>query len=370
MQPAITSRSGGEFGNVRYTQAQLDQFLAAHERFQRREPRGRRAVMKFLSARGLDFSRRLLADADFTGADLREARLVLANFERAALYCADLRSADARGANLHRADLRGCCLRDANLSGARLDQADMREAILAREDQEKEIHLGGWSGGPRGRKSRYQALAVDFTNCSMKGAKLAQSKLKGANFSGALLKGADLSGAVLDGARFDGAVLIDVDMTGASIDPAALANCVLPPSQSALQRIDELKGRLAAADRWRVTDGAEGRPAVLDREDLRILGAVFETARLTALSARHVCAIGVSFKGAQLQAANFEGADLRDADFSGADLRGACLRDANLSHARFKGADLRPLVLPSGDRPVDLEGATYQESALTLSLRD
>ncbi len=370
MQNANTSRSSSEFGNVRYSQAQLDQFLVAHERFQRREPRGRRAVMRFLKARGLDFSRRLLIDADFTGADLREARLVLANFESATLFCADLRQADARGANLRRADLRGCSLRDANLSSARLDEADMREAVLVREDPEKEVQLGGWSPPARAQKGRFQTFAVDFTNCSMKGAKLGLAKLKGANFSGALLNGADLSGAVLDDARFDGAVLTGVDMSGVRIHPLALAKCVMPPSQTALQRVAELKGRLAAAARWLATDGAEGRPAVLDGEDLRTLDVAFENARLTALSAKEACAIGVCFKGAQLQAANFEKADLRDADFSGADLRGACLRGANLSHARFEGADLRPLPLPSGDRSVDLAEATYLESAFASSLRE
>jgi uncharacterized protein YjbI with pentapeptide repeats len=369
MQRADSSRSG-EFGGVRYTQAQLDQFLAAHERFLRREPRGRRAIMRFLSARGLDFGRRLLADADFTGADLREARLVLANFERAALYCADLRSVDARGANLQRADLRGCSLRDANLAGARLDHADMREAVLVRDDPEQELQLGGWSPPGRTQKSRFQTFAVDFTNCSMKGAMLGQAKLKGANFSGALLNGADLSGAVLDDAKFDGAVLTGVDMSKVRIDPRVLAKCVLPPSQSALDRAIELKARLAAADRWLATDGAEGHPAALDGEDLRTLGPAFENARLTAFSARRACGIGVWFKGAQLQAANFDNADLRDADFSGADLRGASFRGANLSHARFAGADLRPLPLASGDRPVDLTEATYLESAFATSLRE
>ena len=368
MQQASASRPGGGFGNVRYTQAQLDQFLSAHERFHRREPRGRRAVMRFLTARGLDFSRRVLVDADFTGADLCEARLVLANFERATLFCADLRQADAHGANLHRADLRGCSLRDANLSAARLDEADMREAVLVREDPQKELQLGGRFAAARAKKGRFQTFTVDFTNCSMKCARLGQAKLKGANFSGALLNGADLSGAVLDDASFDGAVMVDVNLTGASVDPRALAKCVMPPSPAALQRTEELHRRLAAADRWQASDGAEGRPAVLDREDLRTLGAAFQNARLAALSAARACAIGVSFKGAQLQAANFEKADLRDADFSGADLRGACLRGANLSHARFDGADLRPLFLASGARPVDLADATYQDGAFASSL--
>ena len=294
----------------------------------------------------------------------------MADLERAALYCADLRSVDARGVNFFRADLRGCSLREANLTGARLDDADMREAVLAREDIEQGFQLGGRSAHTRHEKDGGRSFAVDFTNCSMKRVKLGQAKLKGANFTGALLNGADLKGAVLEGAKFDGAVLTETDLTHVRIDPAALAKCVLDPTPAALQRIAELKERLASAARWIATNGAEGRPAILNGEDLRPMGDVFERARLTALSAKAARAIGVSFAGAQLQGANFENTDLREADFSGADLRGACLRGANLSHAKFKGADVRPLPLASGARIVDLDGATYAEDAFTTAIRE
>jgi uncharacterized protein YjbI with pentapeptide repeats len=347
----------------------MEQFIAAHERFHRREPRARRAVMRFVLAPGIDFSRRLLVEADFTGADLRGCNFAMADLERAALYCADMRSVDARGVNLHRADLRGVSLRHANLMGARLDGADMREAVLARVDIEGGFRLAGRSAGAPGGDGESR-FAVDFTNCSMKSARLGQAKLKGANFTGALLHGADLKGASLEGARFDGAVLTGADFAQARIDPGALSNCVTDPSGTAIQRTAELRERLVVATRWIATNGAEGRPANLDGEDLRTMADAFEKACLTALSAKTACAIGVSFSGAQLQGAQFHGADLREADFTGADLRGASFRGANLRHAKFHRADVRPLALAGGVRLVDLEGANCGEDVFAASLRE
>ena len=356
-------------GRRRYTQEQIDQFVAAHERLYRGEPGGYRAVMRFLQASQINFSGRLLAEADFTGANLSGSNLVGTNLERASLYCADLSEVDARYANMHRADLRGCSLRDADLSGAVLDDADMREAILAKADLEGGFHLTGRSSKVEGNGQAH-AFAVDFSNCSMKHVKLAKAKLKGANFSGAVLNGADLAGAVLDGAVFDGAILIGVDLSKVRIEASALKNCVRDPSSEAIGRAADLRARLAAARQWIRTNGAEGKPAVLDGEDLRPLGGAFQGAALAAMSAKGVCAIGLSFCGAQLQGAKFDGADLRDADFSGADLRGASFHGANLWHAKFVEADLRPLPLAKGDRPVDLHHAKYAAGALAAAVRE
>ncbi len=365
MQPATSTAA-----RPRYNQAQMDQFIAAHERYHHREPRGRRAVMRFVQAPNIDFSRRVLVEADFTGADFQNACFALANLERAALFCADMRGVDARGANLLRADLRGCSLRQANLTAAKLDGADMREAVLARADMDGGFKLAGRSGGVPADGSMGRSFAVDFSNCSMKRVKLGQAKLKGANFSGAILQGADLSGAILDGARFDGAVLIDANLSSARIDQGALANCVLDPSPTSLQRVAELTERLVSAARWIATNGKEGLPARLDGEDLRPMGEAFEKAQLTALSAKGACALGVSFAGAQLQGARFDNADLRDADFSGADLRGASFHGANLNHARFAAADMRPLPLASGVRTVDLTDASHGEDAFVAARRE
>jgi uncharacterized protein YjbI with pentapeptide repeats len=352
----------------RYSQDQIDQFVSAHERFQRGEPGGHRAIMRFLEAPGIDFAGRVLIEADFSGADLRGARFTATNLERASLYCADLGEADARQANLFRADLRGCSLRQADLSGARLDDADMREAVLAKVDQDGGFRFTGRSGGVKLDGGEARVFAVDFSNCSMKQVKLQKAKLKGANFSGAMLDGANLSGAILDGATFDGASLTGVDLSHARIDAGALKNCILDPSPDAIARAADLSDRLAAARRWISTKGAEGGPAILDGEDLRPLGDSFENALLPAMSAKAARGIGVSFRGTQLQGAKFDKADLRDADFSGADLRGASFRGANLWHAKFADADLRPLPLAKGVRVVDLSDARYSTNALTSAL--
>ena len=356
-------------GRRRYTQEQIDQFVSAHERLQRGEPRGYRAVLRFLQAPGINFRGRMLTEADFTGSNLSGACFAGTNLERASLYCADLQGVDARGANLFRADLRGCSLREADLSGALLDDADMREAVLAKTDVNGGFQLTGRSGGVKHDGGDSRVFAVDFSNCSMKKVRLQKAKLKGANFSGAVLNGADLSGAALEGANFDGAALIGVDLSRVHIDPKALKNCVRDPSPEAVGKVADLCERLAAARRWMTTQGAEGAPAVLDGEDLRPLQNIFERARLAALSAKNICGIGVNFRGAQLQGARFDGSDLRDADFAGADLRGASFHGAKLWHANFTGADLRALPLAKGDRAVDLEEAQYGVEALATAVR-
>ena len=352
-----------------FSQSQLEQLFDAHERFIRRQPRAKNAVHRFLQAEGCDFSRRLLSEADFTGANLRNTRMILTNFERAQLFCADLSGADARQANFRTADIRGVSLHHAKLEGANFDAADLRSAVLAYADADLGYRLAGRSGEVRPEDGGV-LYSVDFGNCSMKGVKLANAKLKGANFSGALMQGADLSGAVLTGATFDGVVLTGVKLDRAVVDRGAFVGCVLDPTAEAIARADGLLARLEASDHWVRTNGREGAAAVLDDEDLRPLGGAFQKRRLAALSAQRVCAVGVNFGGAQLQGAKFDGSDLRDVDFNDADLRGASLAGANLWHANFAGADLRPLPL-GGDRfaRVDLSGAKFAPDAFAYALR-
>ena len=344
-RPSAPPTAAESAGRPRYSQAQINQFIAAHERFYRGEPRGHRAIMRFLQAPEIDFSGRHLVEIDLSGANLTGANFANTNLERASFYCADL-------------------------TGAMLDEADMREAVLVRADVDRGFELSGRSGTLAAGGEGDRAFAVDFTNCSMKEAKLQNAKLKGAKFEGAMLNGANLSGANLDGATFHGAVLTGADLAHARIDPGALKNCVLDPSREAIARAGELIGRIAAGAKWIRTNGAEGHPAVLDGEDLRPLANAFEDSQLAAMSAKDACAIGVSFRGAQLQGAKFDGADLRDADFTGADLRGASFQNAKLWHALFKDADLRPLQLAQGLRGVDFGGAAYAPNAFAGSLHE
>jgi uncharacterized protein YjbI with pentapeptide repeats len=349
-----------------YTQPLLNRLIEVHERFVRREPGGRRAVVRYLQGVDLDFSGRDLTEADFTGANLRRAVLAGANFERASLYCAELIGAVATDANFRRADLRGASLRHADLSGAVLDEADLREASLARVDLPGGFKIQGGAGAAADEEP-----AASFANASLKGARLQRANLRGADFSGAIMHGVKLKGASLAGAVFHGAVLTGVNLTGLDIELAAMSGCVTDPTREAHRRAGALIQQIEAAGRWVATNGAEGRAAVLDGEDLRPLAGALAGRRLTALSARGVCAVGVDFSRAQLQGAAFDRADLRDADFTGADLRGASFEGALLWHARFDEADLRSLPLTSGrSRRVNLERASFQAGAFAKALVD
>jgi uncharacterized protein YjbI with pentapeptide repeats len=268
----------------RLNQDLLNRALDAHERFIRREPGGRRAVIPFLQAPGLDFSRRLLSDVEFRGGNLQRARLISADLQRASLYCADLRGADIRNANLSRADIRGASMRQANLSGAILNDADLREGRLVQLDVPEGFRSVGKSG--LGAGAEEVSCSVDFTNCSMKGVKLANSKLKGANFSGALLHNADFAGANISGCNFDGAVLIGVDLKQCRFDPGALSKSVVDPSPVALGRAPELLNRITSAAHWVETDGQHDRAANLDGEDLRPLAGAFVNRQATGRQLR------------------------------------------------------------------------------------
>lgn len=343
----------------RYSEAELLRFLAAHERFARGEKDGQRAIWRFVQAPNCDFSGRSFALADLTGANLQHCRLVRTNLERACLRLADLRHVDAAEASFIHADIRGVSLRRSNLAGAKFDGADMREAVLSPAGVSEDFRLVDRTPSTE-RAPGDVTFEVDFTHCSLRSARLNHARLNRANFTGACLAGADLTGADLRGGRFRGAILTGVKLNGARIDPGALDDCVRDPSPQAIGRTARLLQRLAEADRWVASGGAEGAAAELDGEDLRPLGPALVGRRLTALGARRTCAVGMSFAGAQLQGARFDDADLRDADFSGADLRGASFRGAKLGFARFTGADLRPLPLASGgERAIDLTAAEF-----------
>ncbi len=111
-------------------QAGFETAARDHERFLHGSG-GRRAILRFVKAGGLDGRSRLLNEIDLTGADLSGGGFAGCHFEAASLQCADLSGCDLRAANLRRADLRGACLNGATLNGAMLDEADMRASAMA-----------------------------------------------------------------------------------------------------------------------------------------------------------------------------------------------------------------------------------------------
>ncbi len=344
-------------------------FAAAHERFLRGAG-GTRAILRFVEAPGVDGRRRILNDADFTGANLRGAQLAGCHLERAALHCADLSGADLRAANLRRADLRGSVLAGAALNGAVLDQADMRAAYIALTDADGRIRILPRREG-RNTLSDASDLGADFTNCAMRGVRLCAANLKGANFTGAVLEAADFTGAKLVGAVFHEAVLTGLAGAAPALTEEQRRTCVFDPGPDARARAPVLLWALQRAVEWAESGGEKSEPAVLDDEDLRPLAGAFRERALPALFARRVRAIGLDFSGAQLQGSNFEGADLRGAIFEGADLRGVNFRGAKLSHARFSRANLTPLTGANGKpHPPVFEEASLERADFSRTVFD
>src|SRR4051812_48166634 len=76
----------------------------AHERFLKGQP-GARAILRFIHAPGVKLPRRVLNDADLTGAVLAGGMFAGCHFERASLQSADLTGCDLRASNLRRSDL-------------------------------------------------------------------------------------------------------------------------------------------------------------------------------------------------------------------------------------------------------------------------
>jgi uncharacterized protein YjbI with pentapeptide repeats len=362
----MTARTTAAASRRRWDQADVDAAVAQHERFLKGARGGQRAFLQYADAPGVDVRRRLLNDADFTGANLEGAMLTGSHFERAALYCANLEACDLRAANLRRADLRGARLAGAVLSGAVMDEADMRAAYIAFPTGDDGLHI--FRHGPQSGASRLAAggLGADFTNCAMRGVRLCAANLKGADFTGAVLEASDLSGAKLTDAIFHDTVMDGVDLSRLMLTPEQIEGCVFAPGLAEMARAEEVRERLRRAEEWAASGGATGAPASIDDEDLRPLTSAFRGRTLTALSARRVRAVHLDFSGGSFQGAMFDGADLRGANFDGCDLRGASFIDAKLAHARFVGADLRPLVLPGGRHySANFSGASLDRTDFT-----
>lgn len=345
------------------SQAQFAQIAEAHSRFLDRRPGGARALLASAKMSELDISRRRLGEADFSGADLTGACFRQSNLQRATLFCADLRHTDLSHCDLKYSDLRGACLAGADLSFSKLDGADLRTAVMLRRDAD-----GCYTRTLKPEKAHVDG-GVDFSNCSMIGASLNDVNLMGANFRNAILSGVTFKRAKLVDVNLNGAVLTNVNIAELPFSAAEMKTCVFDPTPQAVARIPILREKLSMHELWFATNGKDGEPALLDGEDIRLLGNNFRNRKLTAIVARGAVALGVDFSNCELQGANFENADLREAKFDGADLRGAVFCGAKLAHASFDNADLRTLLLPNGaPKPIDLAGADFAKTQFQRAL--
>lgn len=351
---------------------QFEGFVADHEAHRAGGEGVARVLPRFIVAQGMDADGRNLASIDFTGSDLAGTTFVGADLTGANFRDANLSRCDLRDANLTGADLRGSRFAGAKLTGAVMDGADLRAATLCLTDENKNLLRTPLGAGIAGVKldgallDEAMAFGIDFSNCSLRGAKLRYANLRHALFLDANLDGAELQGARLGGARFEGAILTGVNVARLGLPPAALRGCVLDVTTVAKAKLADILEQIERAGLWVRSGGEGGAPAVLDGFDLRPAKGEFARRPLAASSMRGVTAVGVSFAGSVLVAANFEGADLRGADFTGADLRGANFKGAKMAHARLTGATLTPLPLSDGrHRSVNFDGATLDGTGVS-----
>lgn len=351
---------------IRLKRERFEALVSAHESFLLGRPGGRRATLSFIVATGYVCDGRTLADARFDGSDFTGTSFAGADLSRASLYCANLTRCDFRGARLQRCDLRGATFAGATLVGANLDQADMRAAVLWASDSLRGMRRVGARGEALDGEPQAGggvAHGVDFSNCSLQGARMREANLKNADFSGANLANADLQGAKLEGVRLRGAILTGMDVSRLNLSPAALKDCVLDPTKEAVARVAHIRSELDRSHDWITTGGS---PAHLEGFDLRPAAELFRERLLAGLQASEAIAVGVDFSNAKLQGANFDGADLRGAHFTGADLRGASFVGANLAHASLGGIETGELELRPGLRlPTRFDGANLVGTMLT-----
>jgi uncharacterized protein YjbI with pentapeptide repeats len=332
---------------------------------------GNQIQARCITAQGMRCDNRRLMDVDFSGSDLSRTTFLGTDLTRAVLPDTLLAQCDFRGAILRKADLSRANLSGAQLSGAVLDDADLRGAVLASPDEDLSRQLSRFCANLKGSSldnaqlDEMTARGVDFTGCSMRGARLRNADFTGANFADANLDGADLSGSELAGVNLQGAILTGVDIEALGLPSETLSGCVRDPSQAAYARAADIRGIIDAAVTWVETSGAAGARGRLEDMDIRVVGDAFRTRALAGLYAPRAVGVAVDFTGSQLQGANFDGADLRRADFRGADLRGASFIGANLTHARLGDAHVGSLTLPDGrELPARFDGARIEGSGL------
>ena len=253
--------------------------------------------------------------ADFSGAVMKDCKMVRANLKQADFRGADLAGADLSGANLSGADMRdailvGCkmtmwCADGANMEGALTDKSTVGESVARMPAAEMLREHARWceTGGSEGQPSVFDGVDLRPLK-SITGLNLTALSAKGAIFYGLDMEGVQLQGAHLENADLRSANLHRADLRGARLKNAKLNGADLRGAQ--------LGPLLIAADR--------------------------------------------------LLSADLTGAVLRGADLSGADLRRAVMTGADLGRATLHGAQTRQLDL-TGANLTGVRGLTLDDQA-------
>jgi len=186
-------------------------------------------LMAVISGRGPAYLRGVdLSDVNLSGAmwlieaDLRQANLSNAIFNRA-----NLKGANLERATLHACDLSGANLEGANLRGVTANLANLRRANL------------------RG---------ADLQDARLVGANFTKADLENAILDGADLEGADLRGANLWNAKLDLANLKMVNLSGASIRASSFQGAVAEEVHDVAEVESVVHGFSGVVDYVQLTD--------------------------------------------------------------------------------------------------------------------
>ncbi len=155
---------------------------------------------------------KLLMQASFEGADLREA-----NLRGIDLRDVDLHHADLQGAHLAAAILNGANLSFANLWGADLNHSHLQEAHLQRANL-------AWSNLNGANLTGADLHEADLTSAQMRNANAQGAILQWVDFKGTFLNEADVSRADLFRANFTRAQLVKTNLSDSNLNYAIVSD--------------------------------------------------------------------------------------------------------------------------------------------------
>ncbi len=173
-----------------------------------------------------------IKDSTFDGASLAGADLSSATLWRVSFNGADLVNSRFKGAYGRGTVARKASMRNAILVISQWDQCDFSGADLERADLSSAHFQEGKLSGANLRGAKMQNISAergDFTRANLQGANIEEGKLRYANLSGSDLRGAvlvraDLTGANLTGAKLAGSDTRDADLNSATLCQGDLAH--------------------------------------------------------------------------------------------------------------------------------------------------
>lgn len=149
-----------------------------------------------------DFSKRMLAGANFMGTKLAQAVFTDSSLILSDLSCADLRQADFRGADLRGVNFERASLSAASLSGARMNMM----TLMGATQRECPVKL-----------SASWADHCNFSGCDLRHALMTNADFSSCNFRNASMQSADLSGSNLSGSDMSESDMTLVKLVGTKI---------------------------------------------------------------------------------------------------------------------------------------------------------